>query len=143
MITEAETSQYPECEILERLRSAVCEADQCSQLAAQLLVKKHKTRKTTTSAPATPAQRLSLQELKDFVHQVESLPCSIKEMRLINGLLSQVESFRYEAKCLFEAGDYDQGKLVELLEHADNLEVDLPEINDLKMVVLRLAQLVA
>lgn len=44
LITEAEESQFPDCELLDQLRSCVGEAEQCVQVASQLLAKKHKTR---------------------------------------------------------------------------------------------------
>ena len=44
LIHEAESSQFPECELLEQLKSAVTEAEQCALVASQLLIKKHKTR---------------------------------------------------------------------------------------------------
>jgi len=132
LIHEAESSQFPECELLEQLKSAVTEAEQCALVASQLLIKKHKTRKTSTT-PTLPPTRLSLQELKDFVQQVQNLPCLIKESRLIDGLMAQVESFRFDAKTCLESDDYNQEKVTELLEHADNMEVELPEISDLKL----------
>ena len=43
-ITQAEESQFPECDLLDQLRNHIIEAEQCSQVANQLLTKKHKTR---------------------------------------------------------------------------------------------------
>lgn len=43
-IAESEEGQFPECELLEQLKSLVTEAEQCGQVAQQLLAKKHKTR---------------------------------------------------------------------------------------------------
>lgn len=90
-------------------------------------------RKTTTSSvPSTP--RLTLNELKDFVNQVHSLPCLIKEAAAVDKLMAQVESFRYDAKIALSSEDYNEKKVVELLEHADVMDVDLPEIHDLRLV---------
>ena len=44
LIAEAESSQFPECQLLDQLKAAVAEAEQCGQVASQLLSKKHKTR---------------------------------------------------------------------------------------------------
>lgn len=44
LLAEAEQNQFSECDLLERLKSAVIEAEQCAQVATQLFVKKHKTR---------------------------------------------------------------------------------------------------
>ena len=43
-ITQAEESQFPECDLLDQLRNHIIEAEQCSQVANQLLTKKHKSR---------------------------------------------------------------------------------------------------
>lgn len=90
-------------------------------------------RKTTTSTAAT-LPRLTLNELKDFVTQVHNLPCTIKETNAIDKLMAQVESFRYDARIVLTAEGYNEKKVVELLEHAEAMDVDLPEINDLRLV---------
>jgi len=90
-------------------------------------------RKTSTiPAPASP--KLTLIELREFVNQVNNLPCIIKETNAIDKLMSQVESFRYEAKIVLSSDDYDEKKVLELLEHAETMDIDLPEINELKLV---------
>lgn len=132
LITEAEESQFPDCELLDQLRSCVGEAEQCVQVASQLLAKKHKTRKTSTSATST-APKLSLDELKEFSSQVQNLPCVIKEARAVDSLMAQVESFRFDAKILLNSNEYNEKKVSELLEHTETMDVDLPEINDLQL----------
>ena len=44
LLAEAEQNQFSDCDLLERLKVAVTEAEQCAQVATQLFVKKHKTR---------------------------------------------------------------------------------------------------
>ena len=87
-----------------------------------------------SGTPSAP--RLSLDELKEFVSQVQNLPCVIKESQPIEMLMSQVESFRYEASALLNAGDYDTVKVSELLDHSESMDVELPEVGDLQMVNL-------
>lgn len=48
--------------------------------------------------------------------------------------MGQVESFRYEAKLLLTSDDYNEEKVRELLAHAETLDLDLPEINELRLV---------
>ena len=90
-------------------------------------------RKTST-APAPALPKLTLVELREFVNQVNNLPCIIKETNAIDKLMSQVESFRYDAKIVLNSDDYDEKKVLELLEHAETMDIDLPEINELKLV---------
>ena len=90
-------------------------------------------RKSSTSSTSS-ISRLSFEELKDFVSQVQNLPCLIKEVNAIDKLMTQVESFRYEAKLLLTAEDYNESRVHELLEHAETLDLDLPEIPELKLV---------
>lgn len=78
--------------------------------------------------------RLSLNELRDFVNQINNLPCVIKESVSIEKLMAQVESFRYDAKLVLNADDYNEKKVMELLEHAETMDVDLPEVNELRLV---------
>lgn len=65
---------------------------------------------------------------------MHNLPCVIKEAKAIDKLMGQVESFRYDAKLVLNSEDYNEKKVIELLEHADAMDVDLPEINDLRLV---------
>ncbi len=44
LLTEAEQNQFPSCDLLDQLKAAVAEAEQCAQVATQLFAKKHKTR---------------------------------------------------------------------------------------------------
>lgn len=44
LVTTAEQSNFPDCELLEELKSAVAEAERCGSVATQLVTKKHRTR---------------------------------------------------------------------------------------------------
>ena len=93
-------------------------------------------RKTsTTTMPSMP--RLTLNELREFVNQINNLPCIIKESSAIDKLMAQVESFRYDAKLVLNADDYNEKKVAELLEHAETMDVDLPEVNELRLVSIQ------
>ena len=87
-----------------------------------------------TSTPATNMPRLTLNELRDFVNQINNLPCIIKESIAIDKLMAQVESFRYDAKLVLNADDYNDKKVAELLEHSETMDIDLPEVNELRLV---------
>ncbi|XP_065066766.1 lysine-specific demethylase 5A-like isoform X2 [Rhopilema esculentum] len=129
LLAEAEQNQFSSCELLDQLKSAVAEAEQCAQVATQLFVKKHKTRH---SSGLSPGPKLTLSELREFVQQVDNLSCVIKEARLVTGLLNQVENFQYEATCILEDSTCDIQKLTDLVEHGQTLDIDLPELTSLK-----------
>lgn len=130
LLFEAEQNQFRPCALLDQLKSAVSESEQCAQVATQLFVKKHKTRHS--SGGSTPGPKLTIEELKDFVQQVNNLPCVIKEASLVAALLTQVENFQYEASCILKEATCDLTKLTDLLEHGMSLDIELPELNDIK-----------
>lgn len=54
-------------------------------------------------------------------------------------LLTQVENFQYEASCILKEATCDLTKLTDLLEHGMSLDIELPELNDIKQVTIELA----
>eukprot|EP00794_Sanderia_malayensis_P006077 gene6077-6780_t len=130
LLTEAEQNQFPFCDLLDQLKSVVSEAEQCAQVATQLFAKKHKTRHSNSAS--TSSVKLTLQELKDFVEQVNNLPCTIKESRLVSALMGQVENFQYEASCVLKDTSCNIDKLNDLLQHGIALDIELPELNMIK-----------
>ncbi|XP_047123479.1 lysine-specific demethylase 5A isoform X1 [Hydra vulgaris] len=132
LINESEQNNYPDCELLEQLKSTIVEADQCSQVAIQFIAKKHKTRKSSSIASSSQP-RLTLEELNDFVLQVKNLPCIIKEAKAIDILMQQIENFQHEAHLVLNSDNYNEPKVLELIEHGNSMDVELPELNELKM----------
>ncbi|KAI8504280.1 Lysine-specific demethylase 5A, partial [Branchiostoma belcheri] len=131
LITEAEERKFPENELLHTLESAVAEAEKCASVAAQLVSKKHRTR-NKTNCDTKYVARLSLEELKCFMEQVQSLPCIIQEAELIQDLLNRVESFQQEAQAALQDEMPNSEKLHRLLEIGVGLDVELPEMPKLK-----------
>ncbi|XP_078594728.1 lysine-specific demethylase 5A-like isoform X17 [Branchiostoma floridae x Branchiostoma japonicum] len=131
LITEAEERKFPENELLQALESAVAEAEKCASVAAQLVSKKHRTR-NKTNCDTKYVARLSLEELKCFMEQVQSLPCIIQEAELIQDLLNRVESFQQEAQAALQDEMPNSEKLHRLLEIGVGLDVELPEMPKLK-----------
>lgn len=44
LVSTADQSQFPDCDLLQELKSAVAEAERCGSVATQLVTKKHRTR---------------------------------------------------------------------------------------------------
>ena len=74
-----------------------------------------------------------MEELRLFHEQIESLACIIKEGDSIKELIAKVDSFQEEAKKLLQEGNNPESEaLNKQLEAGFALDIDLPEITQLK-----------
>ena len=137
LIAEAEEKKFPESDLLHTLVNAVSEAEKCSNVAAQLISKKVRTR-NRQSLEGKYIAKLTLEELNCFFEQVSGLPCEIKEARSIKDLLDRVIEFREEAQDALDAETPDSEQVEALIEFGIGLDVDLPEIPKLKQVSIDL-----
>lgn len=82
LVVTAEQSQFPDCDLLQLLKSTLAEAERCASVALQLVSRKHRTRH---NLPASLVQgpKLGLDELQAFGQQLASLPCIIREADLV------------------------------------------------------------
>lgn len=138
LVSTAEQSQFPDCDLFQQLKAAVTEAERCASVALQLVSRKHRTR-PHSGTEAVPATRLSLDELQGFMQQLQNLPCIVREADLVQELMTRVESFQCEAQKVIQSGTTDVVRLQQLLDNGHTLDVDLPEIPKLKQE-LRLAK---
>ncbi|XP_060607947.1 lysine-specific demethylase 5A-like isoform X1 [Ruditapes philippinarum] len=134
LLIDAEEKHFPDSELMQSLNNAVTEAMKCANVANQLVSKKVRTRNRQNTDGKYIA-KLSLEELNCFYEQVASLPCIIKEGKLLKELLDQVLNFQAEAKEALEAETPDSVKLEQLIDFSVQLDVDLPEIPKLKQVL--------
>uniref|UniRef100_A0A8C2UC94 Lysine-specific demethylase 5A n=1 Tax=Coturnix japonica TaxID=93934 RepID=A0A8C2UC94_COTJA len=123
MLEDAEDRKYPENDLFRKLRDAVKEAETCASVAQLLLSKKQKHRTRT---------KLTMEELKAFVHQLFSLPCVISQARQVKNLLDDVEEFHERAQEAMMDDVPDSSKLQELIDMGSGLYVELPELPRLK-----------
>ncbi len=79
--------------------------------------------------------------LKEFLSQVESLPCSVPEAQLLQQRLSEVERFQHEATVEIQrisqlevAETQPVSRLEELIATGEELEIAIPETEHLKLV---------
>ncbi|XP_038061639.1 lysine-specific demethylase 5A-like isoform X2 [Patiria miniata] len=131
MIVEADEKHFPDNELLQQLVSAVTEAERCATIATQLVSKKHRTRQRQ-HGDSKYVTRLTLEELKDFMEQVQGLPCEIREVELVQDLLAKVGSFQTEAQDALCDTIPDSDKLKRLIEVGKGIDIELPEIPKLK-----------
>ncbi|GCB82620.1 hypothetical protein scyTo_0022371, partial [Scyliorhinus torazame] len=129
-LEEAEEKKFPENDLLRQLRVAVKEAETCASIA-QLLVSR-KQRNRSKSEGGKTRTKLTVHELKAFVHQLYSLPCVISQTRLVKELLDSVEEFHERSKEALSDEIPDSSKLQLLLELGSGLDVELQELPRLK-----------
>uniref|UniRef100_A0A8C2UC82 Lysine-specific demethylase 5A n=1 Tax=Coturnix japonica TaxID=93934 RepID=A0A8C2UC82_COTJA len=130
MLEDAEDRKYPENDLFRKLRDAVKEAETCASVAQLLLSKKQKHRQSQDSGRTRT--KLTMEELKAFVHQLFSLPCVISQARQVKNLLDDVEEFHERAQEAMMDDVPDSSKLQELIDMGSGLYVELPELPRLK-----------
>ncbi|XP_064417731.1 lysine-specific demethylase 5A [Latimeria chalumnae] len=131
MLEDAEDRKYPENDLFRRLRSAVKEAETCASVAQLLLSKKQKHRLKPESS-GKGRTKLTMAELKAFVHQLYSLPCIISQALQVKDLLEDVEEFHEHAQEALTDETPDSSKLQALIDMGLGLYVELTELPRLK-----------
>uniref|UniRef100_A0A8C9EU68 Lysine demethylase 5A n=1 Tax=Pavo cristatus TaxID=9049 RepID=A0A8C9EU68_PAVCR len=131
MLEDAEDRKYPENDLFRKLRDAVKEAETCASVAQLLLSKKQKHSRQSQDSGRTRT-KLTMEELKAFVHQLFSLPCVISQARQVKNLLDDVEEFHERAQEAMMDEVPDSSKLQELIDMGSGLYVELPELPRLK-----------
>ncbi|XP_049273209.1 lysine-specific demethylase 5A isoform X1 [Rhipicephalus sanguineus] len=135
LVQEAEEKRFPPTELLQSLTKAVQESEKTSSVAQQLLSKKVRTR-NRQSQDAKYTSRLTLDELQVFYEQLSKLPCVIKESAMIRDLVDRVVDFQSSARDLLTLDEMGESwRLEKLLEAGLSLDMDLPEIPQLKQKV--------
>ncbi|XP_047659762.1 lysine-specific demethylase 5A isoform X1 [Tachysurus fulvidraco] len=136
LLEDAEDRKYPENNLFRKLREMVKEAETCSSVAQLLLNHKqrHKRERTENSRTRT---KLTVEELKAFVEQLFRLPCVISQARQVKELLENVEDFHERAQLALADETPDSAKLQVLVELGSGLDVELPELAQLKQELLQ------
>lgn len=91
LVTTAEQSQFPDCDLLQLLKSTLAEAERCASVALQLVSRKHRTRQNLPTS-LVHGPKLGLDELQAFNQQLESLPCLIREAELVQVCCKEIPS---------------------------------------------------
>lgn len=80
---------------------------------------------------------MTVEELQLFANQLDTLPSKVDGRDAVTQLLKQVETFQIEAKRAMTNADIDIEDLNKIIENGSNLDVDLPELNELKLKAKR------
>ncbi|KAG2460300.1 KDM5A demethylase, partial [Polypterus senegalus] len=131
LLEDAEDRKYPENHLFRKLRVTVKEAETCSSVAQLLLSRKQRHSKQRPENIKTRS-KLTVEELKAFVHQLYRLPCVISQARLAKELLENVEEFHERSQAALSDETPDSSKLQALLDMGAGLDVELPELPRLK-----------
>lgn len=76
--------------------------------------------------------RLTLEELRLFHEQIESLACVVREGEAVKDLLTRVTTFQEEAVEMLNQDTPDSEVLTKMVDTGCSLDIDLPELPRLK-----------
>jgi len=83
LILEAKEKKYPDTSLLKRMQKVVNEAEQCANLANQLVSRNSKQPLGSAENVGNKKTKLSISELEQFLTQINELPCIIQESALV------------------------------------------------------------
>lgn len=136
---EAEDKKFPTSVLLERLNSAVVEAEKCVTVIQQLDINKVRTR-TRNSTCEIAKYKLTIDELDMFVQEIDNLCCIIQEGNSVRELQQMGKEFAELAKFLLHQplNEVKEGSVEKLIEEGSALCIELPQIKPLKAVLEKL-----
>ncbi|KAG7218162.1 hypothetical protein INR49_007444 [Caranx melampygus] len=128
LVEQAETKAFPQASLLEQLRSITSEADKVAAMAQQLLNGKRQTRYRSGGGKSQNQNELTAEELRSFVRQLDSLPCTIRQAPLLKDLLTRVDDFQQRSEHLLSDDSPSPQELQDLLDVSLGLDVELPQL---------------
>ncbi|CAJ0946692.1 unnamed protein product [Ranitomeya imitator] len=124
LVDESESKKFPDNDLLRHLQAVVQDAEKCGALAQQLLNGKRQTR--FRSGGGKSQNLLTVGELRSFVKQLHSLPCSITQTPQLKDLLCRVEEFQARSQKLLAAEMPRASELQQLLDSSFQFDLELP-----------------
>lgn len=131
---EALVKKFPNSLLLERLQSAVLEAEKCVTVIQQLNINNIKPSTNNANTNIDAEYKLSLDELDLFVQEIDNLYCVINEGESVRDLKRMGTEFVQQAtRMLNERPTINNEKdLEQLIEVGVSLCIELPQIGILK-----------
>ncbi|XP_062248661.1 lysine-specific demethylase 5B-B isoform X1 [Platichthys flesus] len=126
LLTESETSMFPENDLLRRLRLVTQDAEKCSSVAQQLLNGKRQTRYRCGSGKSR--SQLTVEELSSFVRQLYNLSCCLPQAPKLKVLLNRIEDFQQHSEKVLADQVPSVAEIQSLLDVSFDFDVDLPEL---------------
>ncbi|XP_010778965.1 lysine (K)-specific demethylase 5Ba isoform X2 [Notothenia coriiceps] len=128
LVEQAETKAFPQISLVDQLRVIASEADKVAAMAQQLLNGKRQTRYRSGGGKSQSQNELTVEELRSFVRQFESLPCNIRQAPLLKDLLTRVDDFQQRSEGLLSDEAPSPAELQDLLDVSLGLDVELPQL---------------
>ncbi|XP_058246004.1 lysine-specific demethylase 5B-B isoform X1 [Hemibagrus wyckioides] len=132
LLEESDKNSFPDNDLLRHLRVVTQDADRCTSVAQQLLNGKRQTR--YRAGGGKTQNQLTVEEMRSFVRQLYSLPCSLMQAPLLKELLNRIEDFQaHSEKVLSDAVSADSVVEIQaLLDESSEFDVYLPEVPRLR-----------
>lgn len=129
---EAEDKKFPGSVLLERLNSAVLEAEKCVTVIQQLDINKMRTR--TRNSCEFAKYKLTLEELDLFVQEIDNLCCIIPEGNSVRELQQMGKEFVDMSINLLKKTIHviEESEIEKLIEDGSSLCIELPQLKTLK-----------
>lgn len=129
---EAEDKKFPGSSLLERLNSAVLEAEKCVTVIQQLDINKMRTR--TRNSCESSKYKLTLEELDLFVQEIDNLCCIIPEGNSVRELQQMGKEFVEMADELLKEtiDQVDVGAIEKLIDDGTSLCIELTQLKSLR-----------
>lgn len=127
--SEARERRFPNSELLQRLKNCLSEAEACVSRALGLVSGQE------AGPDRVAGLQMTLAELRDFLGQMNNLPCAMHQIGDVKGILEQVEAYQTEAREALVSQPSSPGLLQSLLERGQQLGVEVPEAQQLQRQV--------
>lgn len=133
---EAEDKKFPSSVLLERLNSAVLEAEKCVTVIQQLDINKVRTR-TRNSSCEIAKYKLTIEELDMFVQEIDNLCCVIKEGSSVRELQQIGKEFAELATYLLKEpiNEIKETAIEKMIEEGSALCIELQQMKPLKALL--------
>lgn len=129
---EAKQKKFPKSPLLERLNSAVVEAEKCITVIQQLDINKIRTRNSNDIASR---YKITLEELDLFVMELDHLCCTIDDFDTVKELQQMGYDFMRTVKRLLHDESIttnDAKELHKTIQDGSTLCIELPQLDQLK-----------
>ncbi|XP_055857756.1 lysine-specific demethylase lid-like [Episyrphus balteatus] len=133
LVQEADRKKYPSSLLIDRLNSAVLEAEKCVTVIQQLDINKVRTR--TRHSNDSTKYKLTMDELELFVEEIDNLCCVIKEGQSVRELLTFGKSFVTSADALLskKINKVEEKAIEKLIDEGQLLCIELHELKNLRI----------
>ncbi|XP_059499981.1 lysine-specific demethylase 5C, partial [Stegostoma tigrinum] len=130
LVTEAKEKKFPENRLLQQLKSSIEEVEKCVAEAVQLVCTRRGGRPQQDEGASST--KLTVDELRFFIEQLQGLPCVITQIQDVQELLEDVEKFQTQTQAALKELPPNSNEFRELIEQGQQLAIELPEIAKLQ-----------